>query len=568
MVVEKEGAREKVVVEEVEVPGETVVVEKVVEKVVVEEVEVPGETVVVERVVEVEVPGETVVVEKVRVEEKVREVIVRVATEPKYGGTLRVVSQGSITTLDSLAIPTVVSGHTGLHMYEWLFAWDADFIARPDLVGDWSLNPDSTSYTMTLRQGMTFHTGDPVTSDDVIASINRWLPAPQVQRTAGFISDVVKVDDRTFVINLNESFGALVAGLGGVWRPQIWPEAQANSAPFSEPITEWIGSGPYMLEEWEPGDELSIVRYEAYISRKLPDNFLAGGKQAYLDRIVWLDIPAEETKIAGLETGQWDAVDGAGLDFFQRLKDHPDIDIVASKPGNQSQVTMKGTTAPVTSNKLIRQAVQAAINAEDMMASLGDPALWILCPAVFYCGTPLESDVSAELYNQNDPVRAGELLAQAGYAGQTIVILNPVDIPQLYPLGLVLKPALEAAGMTIDMPAIDTAAFVSRLGNNDWDMHTNFCPASTCAYPDNNYISNPFANLYDWPGYVELVNEFVLANDLAAQKAAADKIQAAMYEDAYDINLGQFFPMVPHRRTVVNLQPYGSPTYYNVWLEQ
>ena len=555
---------EKEVVREVEVAGETVVVEKVVE------VEVPGETVVVEKVVEVEVPGETVVVEveKVQVEEKIikeREII---TTEPKYGGTLRVVAQGSFSSLDPLPLPAVISVHTSVHVYEHLFAWDFNLNPQPQLVDTWSISDDNMTYTFTLRDGITFHNGDTVTSDDVIASINRWLPAPSVKNTAGFISEAVKVDDLTFVINLNEPFGGLVIGLGTSphLSPQIWPEDIANSAPFSEPITEWIGTGPYEFETWEPGNKLSIVRYDGFISRPEPENFLAGGKRAYLDRIEWVEIPNDETKYAGLETGQWDIVDGISLDFASRIRGNDDIGLDVTKPGNQSEVWAKGSFAP-TDNKLVRQAILAAVDAESMMASLGDPELWILCSSVFFCGTPWESTVSEELYNQNNPERAAELLAEAGYAGETIVILNSSDHPQLNPLGIVLKPSLEAAGMTVEMPGMDLATVISRLGANDWNLFTNFCPASTCAQPDISPVNNLSETLWGWPGYPDLVAEFIRAPNLDAKKAVVDRMQAAAYEDAYNIVLGQFFPMLPHQIRVANLKPTAFPTYYNVWLD-
>ena len=547
---------------EVEVPGETVVVEKVVE------VEVPGETVVVEKVVEVEVPGETVVVEKVKVEEKVIKEREIVTTEPKYGGTLRVVAQGSFSSLDPLPLPAVISVHTSIHVYEHLFAWDSNLNPQPQLVDTWSISDDNTSYTFTLRDGLTFHNGDPVTSDDAIASINRWLPAPSVKNTASFIKEAVKVDDHTFTLNLNEPFGGLVIGLGTSphLSPQIWPEDIANSAPFSEPITEWIGTGPYEFETWEPGNKLSIVRYDGFISRPEPENFLAGGKRAYLDRIEWVEIPNDETKYAGLETGQWDIIDGISLDFASRIRDNDDIGLVVTKPGNQSEVWAKGSFAP-TDNKLVRQAILAAVDAESMMASLGDPELWILCSSVFFCGTPWESTVSAELYNQNNPDRSKELLAEAGYDGETIVILNSSDHPQLNPLGIVLKPSLEAAGMTIEMPGMDLATVISRLSANDWNLFTNFCPASTCAQPDISPVNNLSETLWGWPGYPDLVAEFIRAPNLEAKKAVVDRMQAKAYEDAYNIVLGQFFPMLPHRVRVANLKPTAFPAYYNVWLD-
>jgi peptide/nickel transport system substrate-binding protein len=507
-------------------------------------------------------------VEKVKVEEKIikeREII---TTEPKYGGTLRVVAQGSFSSLDPLPLPAVISVHTSVHVYEHLFAWDFNLNPQPQLVDTWSISDDNMTYTFTLRDGITFHNGDPVTSDDVIASINRWLPAPPVKNTAGFISEAVKLDDLTFAINLNEPFGGLVIGLGTSphLSPQIWPEDIANSAPFSEPITDWIGTGPYEFETWEPGNKLSIVRYDGFISRPEPENFLAGGKRAYLDRIEWVEIPNDETKYAGLETGQWDIVDGISLDFASRIRNNDDIGLVVTKPGNQSEVWAKGSFAP-TDNKLVRQAILAAVDAESMMASLGDPALWILCSSVFFCGTPWESTVSAELYNQNNPERAAELLDQAGYNGETIVILNSSDHPQLNPLGIVLKPSLEAAGMSVEMPGMDLATVISRLGANDWNLFTNFCPASTCAQPDISPVNNLSETLWGWPGYPDLVAEFIRAPNLDAKKAVVDRMQAAAYEDAYNIVLGQFFPMLPHQIRVANLKPTAFPTYYNVWLD-
>lgn len=240
---------------------------------------------------------------------------------------------------------------------------------------------------------------------------------------------------------------------------------------------------------------------------------------------------------------------------------------VVVRPGNQSEVWAKGSFAP-TDSKLIRQAIMAATPAADMMAALGDPELWILCSAVFFCGTPFESTVSAELYNQNDPERARELLAQAGYAGETLVILNSSDHAQLNPLGIVLKPALEEAGFTVEMPDMDLAAVISRLAANDWNLFTNFCPTSTCAQPDLTPVTNLSVDLWGWPGYPDLVNQFIRAPDLAAKKAIVDEMQARIYDDAYNIVLGQFFPMLPHRITVANLKPTMFPTYYNVWVEE
>ena len=530
----------------------------VVEKEVIKEVEV-------ERVVEKEVIKEVEV-------ERVREVVVPVTTDPNYGGTLRAVSQSSIANLDPLYVGAFVTIHITVHMYENLFAWDPSWHAQPQLIKNWSIASDGMSQTFTLRDSMTFHNGDVVKSDDVLASVARWQESRHAANIKFFLGDVTASDDSTFTFGLNEPFAGLTEALAPAFiaGPIVWPREFVEGVPPTESMGEqnpdWIGTGPYKFENWNPGDTLTLTRYESYLSRKEGDNFLAGGKSSYLEKLIWLEIPDEETKIAGLETGQWDVVDSAGMDFFQRLKGNDDISIIVSRPGNQSQISIKASVPPMD-NKLVRQAVGAAINAEDHMISLGDPALWQLCHSVFMCGSPLESDVSSELYNQNNIEKAKGLLKQAGYNNEPIIILNPTDYPQLTPLGFVLKPTLEAAGFNVDMPATDWATIVSRLGTPDFHMFTNFCASWFCGLP---LINSYYAKRDAWgrPGYPDVVARYAKAKDAAERLSVAEEMQKIMYEDVWMVPLGQWFPMHPHRTYVKNLQPYSIPTYYNVWLER
>jgi peptide/nickel transport system substrate-binding protein len=545
---------------------ETVVVE--VEKIVVQEVE---------KVVEKEVlkPVEKVVVvekEVLKEVEKVREIVVPVTSKPVYGGELRAVSQSSIANLDPLYVGAFVTIHITVHMYENLFAWDPGWHSQPQLIDSWTVASDGLSQSFNLRPGMTFHNGDTVTAQDAVDSTNRWK-ASRHSRNIKYALGELEVDSSSsFTFNLNEPFAGLTESLAPAFiaGPIVWPSEYIEGVKPTESMGEknpdWIGTGPYRFDSWSPGDKLTLQRYDGYLSRKEGDNFLAGGKAAYLETLVWLEIPDEETKIAGLETAQWDVVDSAGMDFYQRLTSNDDITVIVSKPGNQSQISIKASVPPMD-NVTLRQAVGAAINAEDHMMSLGDPALWQLCHSVFMCGSPLESDVSKELYNQNDIEKAKGLVSQGGYDGTPIVILNPTDYPQLTPLGFVLKPSLEAAGFNVDMPATDWATIVSRLGSPDFHMFTNFCASWFCGLP---LINSYFAERESWgrPGHPAEVMAFAKAKNAAERSAAASALQEIMYREVYMVPLGQWFPMHPHRSYVKNLQPYSIPTYYNVWIDR
>ena len=593
---------EKEVIREVEVPGETVVVEKVVvkevevpverlvtvekevikevpvekivvvEKEVIREVEVAGETVVVEKEVirEVEVPGETVVV----VKEVIKEVVVQ-ATPTVPGGTLRVTSQASIGTLDQVWTTAYVTAAVAVHMHERMFEWDEDLFPKPQVLESWDVSGDGKTYTFTTRDNLTFHDGAEVTSDDAIASLKRQMEgshwAPNVMVDFAQDPPFQKVDKKTFQLLLADPFGQVVGTFSAPWGGgPILPKKLADT-PASEKLTEFTGSGSYELEKWEVGHQIVLKRYEDYVPRDEPGSYLAGAQNAYSDRIIWLEVPDEETKMAGLETGEWDIVDGASLDFFKRARINPDLTVRVYKPGHRSVLVFNQIDPPFVNQK-VRQALQAGLNIAAIMAAMGDSELWGLCPALFHCGTPLESDVGADLYNENDPVRAQQLLDDSGYTGEPIVFLSPNDYATITPIGLATKPLLEEMGFTVEFPTYDWATLVTRLRfKENWNLFTSWIAHWSeggdplrvgFLFPEGG-PANP-----QHGGYKDLILEYATALDLTAKRAAIDKIQALWYEDVPMIYLGTWFSIFPASRDVKNFDVVAFPVYSNVWLDR
>ena len=93
---------------------------------------------------------------------------------------------------------------------------------------------------------------------------------------------------------------------GGVVYPKEITELDATK---DVGVENYIGTGPYKLKKWDVGHKVVLERFEDYIPRSEPGSFLAGAQISYFDEIELLEIPAEETKIAGLKTGEWDVVD-------------------------------------------------------------------------------------------------------------------------------------------------------------------------------------------------------------------------------------------------------------------
>jgi peptide/nickel transport system substrate-binding protein len=529
---------------------------------------------------EVEVPVEVVK----EVEVVVEKVVVATAApltgsiaveQAKYGGSMTVVSQASIKTLDLDFTGAYVTSAVGIHIWEKLFGWDNDFVPQPQMVDSWNVSSDGMTFEFTLRDDLVFHNGGTVTVSDVIPSIKRALERhPPMKIFARFVEGFEELNDRTFSMSLHSPYAEVVPSLGRIRRSGVvWPKDIAVLSP-NEDVGESniIGSGPYKVGKWEIGNRVILERHDGYVPRTDQASNLAGAQIPYLDQIIFVEIPDEEVKIAGLRTGEWDMVDGASLDFFKDLDADPSIGVGLYKPGHMSGVNLKHDYPP-TDNLKVRQAIQAAIDAEAYMSALGDSDLWQLCPAIFFCGTPLETDVRSDLYNQNDLQKAKQLLAESGYDGETFKVLTPTDYGTITPLGPVFRSALEDIGFNVDMPAMDWATVVSSFqktedwnGLTTWCIHSNNMDPLTMCYTQTGGITR-----YENPAHDDAISNWASAFDPVEKRKWLDIVQRNYYEDVMSVHFGHFYSLVPHSTVVKNFAVTGvrgMPVYINVWLER
>ena len=561
--------------------GETEVVEKIVEVPVVEEkivevevekvVEVETEKVVeveVERIVEIEVEKEKILVATPTPDVG--------TTGPQFGGDLRIVSQGSISTLDPVFSLFYVVNAVASQIYEGLYGWDGNLEAQPRLAESFTTNADGTEYTFTLRSGIEFHDGSSFTSEDAIASINRWrdagTPAAGIVRRFTDDDALQAVDDTTFTWTFDEPLGAVIFILGIPHGLMPMIPSEMAGTPFTEPTPQNIGTGAYRFVEWLQGDKVVLERHDEFEPRSessTPGAY-AGENIAYLDSLTFLEIPDEETKIAGLETGEWDVVDGAGLDFYARVSDNADLTVPLYKPGHRTNLLIPAN-APFDETNA-RLAFQTGIDVANVMASLGPSELWTLCPAIFFCGTRWETDAGAdEFYNLNDKAAARTMLADSGYDGETLVLLNPTDYSTITPTGFVVKSEMEALGFNVEMPGLDWATVVTRFGNPEsfavatsWDVHWNSTsPLEHEAIGSNFPVFPPPV-----PRLHELRKQFAQAITEPDKLRLVDELQVEFYRNVPALYLGVFYSIYPATSALKNFEVKAFPYYANSWLER
>src|SRR5262249_2909742 len=250
--------------------------------------------------------------------------------------TLRVVMHSDLKIVDPIWTTAYISRNHGYMIYDTLFAMDAQGEIRPQMVDTYEVSPDRLTYTLTLRDGLLWHDGTPVTAEDCIASIKRWGAKDSMgQKMMSFVQDFASVNPKTLKIILKEPTGLALQALGKPSSnvPFMMPKRVAETSP-NEQIKDFTGSGPFVFksDEWKPGDKAVYVKFAQYKARSEAPSGLAGGKVARVDRIEWRAIADQQTAINALLSGEIDVIESPLHDLLPVLKQDANVKLVDINP--------------------------------------------------------------------------------------------------------------------------------------------------------------------------------------------------------------------------------------------
>ena len=197
-----------------------------------------------------------------------------VATPALAQTTLRVVMHSDLKILDPIWTTAYIVRNHGYMIYDVLLAQDEKGEIKPQMVEKYEAAADGKGYTFTLRDGLLWHDGQPVTSEDCIASIKRWAAKDSLgQKMMTFVDSISAVDAKTFTIKLKEPTGLVLLGLSKPSSnvPFMMPKRVAETDPNKQ-IEDFTGSGPFVFQkdEWKPGDKTVYVKFDKYKPRSEP----------------------------------------------------------------------------------------------------------------------------------------------------------------------------------------------------------------------------------------------------------------------------------------------------------
>jgi peptide/nickel transport system substrate-binding protein len=224
--------------------------------------------------------------------------------------TLRFVAQADLKILDPIWTTAYITRNHGYLVYDTLFGTDENLQIKPQMVDRTTVSADGMNYTFTLREGLRWHDGKPVASEDCVESLKRWGKKDRFgQLLMAHARKIAPIDNNKFTIELAEHFGPVLDALGKPSSnvPFMMP-ARIASTPANEQIKEFVGSGPFKIirEEWQPGEQVVYERNSDYVPRDEAPSGSTGGKKAYLDRIIWRYIPEPWDAAEDLAAGRVD----------------------------------------------------------------------------------------------------------------------------------------------------------------------------------------------------------------------------------------------------------------------
>jgi peptide/nickel transport system substrate-binding protein len=489
--------------------------------------------------------------------------------QAKKGGSIVFANIAGPGHFDPAMFCTTVELEPAMHMLESLMMMDNTYQAKPMLASKVDVSTDGRRFTFALRKGVKFHNGKEMTATDVVATLQRYAKISPNAPALADVSSFDAPDPYTVIINLKNPSAVFLDVLKTPCYPMsIIPSEEAAKGPRE---TDPIGTGPFRMGEWVKDSHLVLRRFDGYSADESapgPDGF-AGRKTVHIDSVRYNFVPEVSTRVAALQSG---AADIAPItpDLMPRIANRADIVVEKVFPGCMNALVMMSQNPP-TDNVLIRQAVQAAIDVEEIAEASGQ--VYRMNPSLLYPDSPYYTGPQMEkFYNQKNPAKAKQLLQQAGYKGEKITILTNSNYAYMRSQMLVVEQQLKAAGMNVEMQVTDWITNASRMQRQEagWNISTT------------GYCSQPLLGPQQWRALIYNMTALDKANDkeidtpynaffssLAQgdRKVAWLAAETGIREKAFLIKLADAGGVFAYRTKVKGWKPWYATRHWDLWVE-
>ncbi len=481
------------------------------------------------------------------------------AQEPKYGGTLTVALHGEIDTIDPHQSVTIVGNQVYQNIVESLVTPNANLDAmEPELATDWTISEDGLTYTFNLRQGVTFHNGQPFTSADVIYSYNRIMNPdfPAADASSFTMVEAIEApDENTVVFKLAYPFGAFLSKL-----EQLWIIPNDESIDVEQNL---VGTGPFAFKEWISGDHITLERFANYWDNGKP----------YLDAVVYRPIPEDATKLVELQTGGLNFISNVPYKDVAKLEQDTNLTVYRTLGVVRDHFGFN-VNKPPFDNALVRQAMGYLIDREAIAEAIfeghAQPAQ-IAIPESHWAFNP----AIANTYTY-DPAKAKELLTEAGYPDG---FSATIKVSPTYPLEIKMAELIAEAGREIgvnfEIIQLEWSTWIDEVVSKG-DFDTEIVLISGGMDPDDFFYqwhhSGEVFNLwrYSTPELDKMLEDARKASSQEERKALYYQIQDTLIKEAPMVHIVYNESIMASASNVKGFVMTGREdmTFKDVWIDQ
>ncbi|UOQ43581.1 ABC transporter substrate-binding protein [Halobacillus salinarum] len=443
--------------------------------------------------------------------------------EASSGGELTISDLTDAQSLD----PHVVTGAASMryieNMYNTLFRYKKGTYGEieGDLVKDYDISDDGKVYTFTLHDGVKFHNGDPLTSEDVKYSIER-IQKKEV-RAAQFeaIKSIETPSKTKVVINLKQPVAPFLTFLANPMNVVVNKKVvEENDNDLSNADA---GSGPFKLVKWQKDQQMVLEKFDDYFKEGKP----------YLDKVIWRAIPDETARTTAIRNGEIDIILQVQPKNVQALKQAENVN-VKSVTGSYWEYLGLNTEKGPLAKKKVRQAVAWAVDREAINKVVKFGKADVLKSGPIPEGHWAHLD--EEIYPDRDLDKAESLLKEAGYGDGFDITLKVSTNKHQIDAAQIIKQQLKEVGINVKVVSQESSVFFEALGKHEFDMTV----VGWVGFVDpDEFLYNIFhtGGMYNQQGYSNKEVDKLLEQgrkelDKEKRKEIYDKAQKIIAEDA------------------------------------
>jgi len=452
--------------------------------------------------------------------------------------------------------------------HETVLCRDPDNNFVPMLAEKWETSPDGLTWTLTIRDGLTFHSGAPCDAAAVAACFDEFRD-PEKGINAGFWAPVknVEASGNVVTVTMSHPYADFLFAIDNGYSA-IYNKATRDKLGDQYGVKGTDGTGPFVFDEFVPGSHASVKRWANYPGTATP--FIQNQGPAHLDGITWIVLTEPATRAQELEQGNLDALHGPASQDVDRLKGNGDLAVIEFPEMSLYQLGLNFKETDLGfDNVEVRQGISHAIDRQAIVDTvffgLGSPTYTIVNEAWPYY------DSGVEQFNQFDPDKAKQLLGGRSISFECIIEADKTE--QL--VAQAVQQMLKDVGVDMKLTSYGSDYFEKLLGGPQAYMikqlWSNLLDASLL-FSDSRFFAPACCNASytKIPELDAAFQKWQTAGSEDELRTAASEVQMVAAEQL------PFVPIVTpsnvwvHHKRVHGWAPLSStlyPYYNDVWLE-